>query len=284
MQHFSAGNLTFLLDLSSPFQERINILFTSFLSPDTQPVTATFSVKPAKGPFTVDAATKRGTFYFREYNPYVFDLLTRHFNFHIDLCIRSGSLQIDPSAIDQPSIIYNSIKWFLTFIVIYDGGVPLHSSLIADLNEGILFGGASGSGKTTIAQLLTTGTGRQAGSDELNLIFPGSGFCTVAPTPFVSSGGRCRFNREKKLTKIFFLRHASQHSIEMLNLQQSFHHLLKNSYALAGTRILTERLFCALQNIAETVPCGILHFKNERSIGPFLMNEWKGENAPALQS
>jgi hypothetical protein len=284
MQFFSAGNLTLSLDLPSPFQERINILLTSFLSPETQPVTATFTVKPAYGSFTVDDATKRGTFYYREYSPYVFDILERHFNLHIDLCNRSGSLQIDPSAIDQPSIIYNSIKWFMTFIVIYEGGVPFHSSLIADSNDGILFSGASGSGKTTIAQLLTTGTGRQPGSDELNLIFPGSGFCTVAPTPFVSSGGRCGFNREKKLTKIFFLRHASQHSIEMLNLKQSFYHLLKNSYTLAGTRILTERLFCTLQNIAETVPCGLLHFKNENSVGPFLLNQGKDVHAPALQS
>jgi hypothetical protein len=283
MQHFSAGNLTLSLDLPSPFQERISILLAPFLSPDTQPVTATFTARPATGPFAVDTAAKRGTFFFREHNPHVFDLLTRHFNLHIDLCNRSGSLQIDPLEIDQPSIIYNSIKWFMTFMVIYDGGVPLHSSLIGDLNDGILFSGVSGSGKTTIVKLIKTAAGREQGSDELNLIFPGSGSCTVAPTPFVSSGGRCGFNGKKILTKIFFLRHASQHSIEMLDLKQSFYHLLKNSYALAGTRILTERLFCALQNVAETVPCGILHFKNERSIGPFLMNKRKVENAPALQ-
>ncbi|MBN1308689.1 MAG: hypothetical protein JXA18_12270, partial [Chitinispirillaceae bacterium] len=272
MIYVTVGNLTVSLDLPASRREGICKHLSPFISFSAAPSAASFVVEPADAVFSLDGTVKRGMLYYREYTPRIFELLTEKFRLHIDLDGKVSVLHLVPSPADHSSIVYNAIKWFVTFMVIDEGGVPLHASLVADGGDGMLFSGPSGSGKSTIARLLTEEpTPLQRGSDELNCIFRESGELRVAPTPFVSSGLKGRFTVSKDLKRIYFLRHALQrHSIETLEVRRSFYHLLKNSYALAGPGVLVEKLFSSLQAVAASIPCGILSFKNDPSVGAFI--------------
>ena len=284
MQYLTIGNINASLDIPPLWRERIGSHLSPFLSAPQVPADAFFSTEQVEGPISLDGAVKRNMVYYRENGTFDFDLLTPDFRLHIDLNRRKGSLYMAPLT-EYTSIIYNAIKWFMTFVAIHDGGVPLHSSLVTDGQDGVLFSGPSGSGKTTIARLCTEAPALlQQGSDELNFIFTAGRKTVVAPTPFLSSGSACRFTGSKSLQRIFFLRHASRHSIKMLDLKRSFHELLKNMYSQPGPRILNERLLSSLEKIAVSVPCGVVSFNNDLSVGEFFTSEWMRFHAPALQS
>lgn len=283
MISLSTGTVEIQISLPGEFNDRITGLLDPFVSHSSFTSPFIFNVEISPGQFSLDNFNKRASLCYRETNDLEFELRSPVFSLFLSLEKQNGLLRITETADSKSSIIFNSVKWLLTYITIHQGGIPLHSALIASETEGILFSGASGTGKSTLARIVTSpGIRLRLGSDELNLVLPEeNGYFTI-PTPFSSTGEASQFVDRKIMKKVFFLRHASQNSVRMLQSKESFHNILKNTYTMTGTRYFSDLLMDSSAKFAATVPCGILNFRNDRSIRTFLHNEWESDHAPVL--
>ncbi len=287
MFRLTIGNLTASISLPSEWRERIVANLAPFLSEKANGDgdRGAFEVKPVSGNASLNAATGRAGIYYKENGVSDFEVGGIYFRLYIELEARKGTLYISEAAVDQSSIIFNSIKWFMTYHLISDGAVPLHSSLIAcPPYGGALFCGPSGSGKSTIARILS---GRpdlfRRGSDELNFVFESGAAIMGAPTPFTSSGGQGNITDAVDLKRIFFLRHSSITAIEIIDTKRSFREMLKNVYTQPLPRILAEKLLSSLELISVSVQCGIFHFRNDDSAIETIYSEFENYYEPALQ-
>jgi hypothetical protein len=203
----------------------------------------------------------------------------------VDLDKKSAILSINPDASNTGAIIFSSLKWFLTFIIILDGGLPMHSSLIGEGKRGTLFCGASGSGKSTISSLVSTmAHSVERGSDELNAIFLSSDKFMAYSTPVSSSGGKSQLTNAIQLNNIFFLEHALYHRIEFLTRQQRFDYILKNIYHIPGNTLLCERMLDTATRFSGSPLFKRLFFYNDGTIAPFITIQNKENYETTTQS
>jgi hypothetical protein len=284
MTCLSIGGFSIRLDIPPVHLQRLTDFLLPFLSQKSPSDAFGFRVETAPEPIPPGGPAAREQVVYCEHSATEFDLLSPRFRLAVALEKRQCTLRCAAPADDEVSVVYHGLKWFVTYLAMFNGGIPLHSSCIADGDDGYVFSGAPETGKSTIARLLTNDRPDLIrGSDELNLILVGEESVRVAPTPFVSSAGCSRFSGHRRLRHIFFLRHASRHSVDMLDYTQSFRHILKNCHMQAGPRKMGERLLSSIESAAASVPCGILYFNNDRSFAPFFNDYVKAIHEAASQ-
>lgn len=200
-----------------------------------------------------------------------FRLGTGKFSLDVSLNEKSALLRIlsddKPAAVS--STIISSLKWFLSFIAIDNGGIPFHSSGINNSRESFLFLGRSGSGKSTIYSLFQDEW--KKGSDEVNVVIRKNGLFYSFPTPFLSSKGYSEYISETVLTKIYFLVKSAFNKTEIVsNKAELFFSLMENIYTKPVSAYLAEKLMDNIQKLSGSVPCERLYFKNDPSVCSFL--------------
>ena len=249
---------------------------------------AAFSAVVTNSTISLENTMPRGNIRFKSHGEFCFSLLDSDFELRIDLDCRYGTLNIASSVQNSQAgaLVYSSFKWFITYITLADGGLPLHSSLVKNNpgNGATLFCGPSGSGKSTISRLVADGNRTLCGSDEFNAVFKYDSGWKVFPTPFVSSGGACGFTHGVSVQSVYYLRHASEHRLKPLRFGEAVFNLLRNSYAIPGDDTFTRLLFEAVERFSGPRFHAMLYFKNDHSIVSFLEQERNKENADHMQS
>ncbi|MBN1578966.1 MAG: hypothetical protein JW913_20560 [Chitinispirillaceae bacterium] len=234
---------------------------------------AMFTVASTGRPFDPEGASPRGDVFYRDNGPERFSLFGPLFELSVSLDTRSGTLHIrEPVAGNAGALIFNAFKWFVTYIALGEGGLPLHSSLIRREDGcGLLFCGPSGRGKTTIRRFLSSAhPDWRCGSDELNIVYPSADAITVSPTPFVSHGGACGFSEATAVHSISFLKHDRYHHVEPLSSREVYFQLLKNTYLIPGNNFLAERMFDTITCLSKYTFFISLYFSNDASIAAYL--------------
>ena len=215
-------------------------------------------------------AVPRDNLYYREKSSDIFSLSDHRFELEVNLDRKEAFLSLIPDNSDEAALVFNAFKWFITFITIFDGNLPMHSSLVADTDGGKLFCGESGKGKSTISTLIAqTVPSSVRGSDELNIISPQEPM-QVYPTPFISSGGKGILTEPVVLRHVFFLEHAPRHRVESISATRIFSRLLSNVYHLPGNKLLTDRMMDTISVLSRKSSFFNLFFNNDPSIAYFL--------------
>jgi len=284
---FTIADCTYSITVPQQYDCALIPFISGFYANRATKKQAAFSVVVINSAISLENTMQRGDIRFKSHGNSCFSLLNRYFELKISLDCRCGTLNISPSlqSAEAGALVYNSFKWFITYITLADGGLPLHSSMVKDNGgEGAtLFCGPSGSGKTTISRLIANGNRALYGSDEFNAVFRDDNGWRVFPTPFVSSGGACGFIHGVSVQSVYYLRHAPEHRLRPLRFGETFFNLLRNSYAIPGDDTFTRLLFEAAERFSGARFHAMLYFKNDHSIVSFLEQERNKSNADHVQ-
>lgn len=144
------------------------------------------------------------------------------------------------------------------------GGTILHACGVLDCGRAILFSGASGTGKTTMARLWHH-AGATLMNDERNVVILRNG------TPFAgSSPWHGEDNRVSPLTAppagIFFIRHGRRNSLTPLTPSESVARLMTLSIIPLFMEGAVPRLLELWHTVAECVPCYDLGFTPDQGV------------------
>lgn len=264
------ADVQFILDIPVAFIPTVNNYLTLFTESNPHRFCASFIVVPTDEHLsgTADPAKyfeeERGAFCYR----------SGKFELKISLEERQAILLVSLQQRDLGAILLSAFKWFFVFMIIKNGGVPLHSSLVAYLGKGYLFAAPSEMGKSTIAKLLSRNLDSVIrGSDELNIVYNSHSGLTVCSTPFCSSNGSGALTRGVTLSNVFFLGHSSSHRLEYLTAAGAFRMLLQNVYHVAGNLQISNRLMDSIAVLSQMSVYYRLYFKDDPSIAQFFQQQ-----------
>lgn len=151
-------------------------------------------------------------------------------------------------------------------------GVLIHTCGTNYQGQGLLFVGASGSGKTTIANLWNNDMDVKILNDDRIVIRKKEGVFRIYGTPWHGTG---KFSSPDSapLKKIYFLKHSKKNKIKPLDNIQATTKLLATSFSTfwdkKGMSFTLE--FCA--ELAKEIPCYELGFIPDKSMVDFVKDE-----------
>jgi hypothetical protein len=168
--------------------------------------------------------------------------------------------------LDQPEgLFFDYVKILFSFLLIEKGGVPLHSSAVVRKNNGLVFYGPSGAGKTTIADLLSPSW--KLLNDDVNFILPCRGHFKVYSTPFVTPGKYDKMTKgSARLRGVFLLRKHSGNGVSRLPFGRQILSLSSAMFTLPVTDTFSQKMLKNIENLCRHVPVRELSFRKERSI------------------
>ena len=155
-------------------------------------------------------------------------------------------------------------------------GVIIHGCGIEKDEEGILFIGESGAGKSTMANLWNSQGGIEILSDDRIIVRKTGDKFRMYGTPwhgeshFVSSRGA-------EIKKMYFLRHGAQNEIEPLNGATIVQQLLQCSFPPFWDAEGMEFALKLFSDLSAEVPCYQLDFKPDRSILDYILASDKSD-------
>ncbi len=218
-------------------------------------------------------AKNRRDHYFVEHSLYDLCFGNQHFSLRINLAQKSAVLTVVSDFKDKGLLLFNAFKWFLSLITIDNGGIPVHCSNMIRINKALLFIGKSGSGKSTISNLLSIDRQSwQKGSDELNLIFKQDSAVYAYATPYLSFDSDLRTSGAS-VEHLFFLNHSSHNFVSDFPKKNIYWNILKNIYTIPANESLAEKMYYNVELISESVKCSDLFFINNQSVKQFI-EEW----------
>lgn len=151
----------------------------------------------------------------------------------------------------------------LGHIMARKGGLLLHACGIADGDQGYLFAGHSGHGKSTMARLWE-GAARICNDDRVVVRRRGKHLYLYG-TPW--HGDHASVSAEGvRLSKVFFLRHAARNTVTPCTGMRGAAMLLARCFLPAWDRPGLARVLAAAEDIATSVPCRELGFFPDKRV------------------
>lgn len=163
--------------------------------------------------------------------------------------------------------LLKAIKLILSIMVLEYGGIPFHCSSVSNGNEGFIFTGVSGSGKTTAAVLLSLGE-YQILNDEFNIILPfnNDSHYKIYSTPFTTANKlKVCNNLSSNLSRIFFVNKAKSNYLIHNSGKIKFSHFLNSIYTFPSTKLLSEKMLKNAESIYKQIIPEQLYFINNSS-------------------
>lgn len=159
--------------------------------------------------------------------------------------------------------VMDRFKLVSIFLGLQHGYVAVHSSNVLVKNRSVLFMGVSGSGKSTISDLLSSHF--MTLGDELNFIgqIGQEVFAYSAPFSKEERISKNRYGRSP-LDAMCMLHKSEKVCVESLPLRDGFSNLIQNVF-FSGTAELKEKAFEIGSAIAYSVPFFNVHFRNSTS-------------------
>lgn len=160
----------------------------------------------------------------------------------------------------------NCLSSFLYFVyslhLIEKDGFLIHACSLIRNNNGYIFSGKSGAGKTTIAQLSTDS---QLLSDEISLIKKIDGKFFMYGTPFFGDLRIPGENVKSTIKGIYFHKKSKENQVKNLSPSRTLEQLLTNVVFFAQVPDLTTKLFELCSDFTENIPGYELYFLPEPS-------------------
>lgn len=146
-----------------------------------------------------------------------------------------------------------------------DGGLLLHAAGISVQDQGYVFTGASGTGKSTISQLFAE-QGALILSDERVIMRQHGSAFTVYGTPWVGSG-QYAANASGPITGLYGIAHGEhQHRVAPLSPTKAMSLLLQQAFLPHWDRVAMEATLDFLASLTTQVPCFSLAFLKQADV------------------
>jgi hypothetical protein len=146
-----------------------------------------------------------------------------------------------------------------------DSGLLLHAAGVSIQDQGYVFTGASGTGKSTIAQLFADQGALILSDDRVILRRQGAGI-TVYGTPWVGSG-QYAAQASQTLTGLYGISHGEhRHRLELLSQTKTMSLLLQQAFLPHWDRAAMEATLDFLASITAHIPCYSLAFLKQADV------------------
>lgn len=150
-----------------------------------------------------------------------------------------------------------------------DGGLLLHAAGVLTEHGGLVFTGASGAGKSTIAEFYAD-RGARVLSDERIILRRVDGVLLVYGTPWRGSGPHARAERGP-LEGVFCIRHGSgAHTLGRMSASQAASFVLPQCFLPHWDRTAMDGTLAFLDTVIGTVGCFDLAFSKTPDVVAFL--------------
>lgn len=160
-------------------------------------------------------------------------------------------------------ILENLMRVLVAYRAISQGGVLLHSACFTDLNRTWLMFGHSGAGKSTTSEFAFA-AGFQVLSDDMNVVFPGSGGWQVRRVPFC---GTCEKDytgpASVPLTSICNLRQSDSNRLEPLSAATGVSLLVASAAFVNEDPWRAERLLENCLDLIQFIKVQALYFRRD---------------------
>ena len=153
-----------------------------------------------------------------------------------------------------------------------DGGLLLHAAGLTTQEEGYIFTGNSGTGKSTIAQFFAE-RGALVLSDERMIIRKIADDFILYGTPWVGSGNYAH-NGQAPLTQLYCISHGTErHTIAPLPARAVAQELLRQCFLPLWNRDALEATLTTVTNLVRQIPCRALSALKSPDVVDFVMSQ-----------
>lgn len=164
----------------------------------------------------------------------------------------------------NPYSIDSVLRIVHTLALAPEGGVLMHAASVVRGGRALVFAGASGAGKTTLARLAPPGVAVL--SDEVSYVRrEGPGYVAHG-TPFAGELARGGENVSAPLEAIYLLRQGSAHRVDPVAPAEAARALLANVLFFAQDPALVRAVFDGVARLAEAVPVRRLTFRPDAGL------------------
>ena len=143
-------------------------------------------------------------------------------------------------------------------------GIMLHSCAVIDSENGIVFAGIGGAGKTTTARLWHENPVVRVVNDDHTILRKIDGHFRVYGTPWHGQGGFALAD-DAPIKKVFILRHAPANQAKRLSPAQAAAALLVRTFAPLWDAPAMDFTLQFLDDLCQSVPCYELGFVPDQS-------------------
>jgi hypothetical protein len=178
----------------------------------------------------------------------------------LDARARRGRIRQEPN----PYSIDSLLRIVHTLALAPEGGVLMHAASVVKDGRALVFAGASGAGKTTIASLAPQGV--QVLSDEVSYVRPAGDGYIAHGTPFAGELARSGENVSAPLAGIYLLRQGPGHRVDPVPAADAVRAILANVLFFAEDPVLVRRVFEGAVRLAERVPVRRLTFRPDAGV------------------
>jgi hypothetical protein len=189
----------------------------------------------------------------------------------LDSDFRSGDLYIDPFESPPSPLSYPLDEVLIISLLAKGRGLIVHACGVNDGNEGSLFIGTSGAGKSTIANLWRSKKDAVILSDDRIIIRKMGGHFGIYGTPWHGDAKACSPERAP-LKKIFFLKHADKNKIKKLSPIDATSRMIVRSFPTFWDKKGMEFTLGFIDELVTEVPCYELGFLHNERIIDFVRN------------
>jgi hypothetical protein len=194
-------------------------------------------------------------------------LTSNKFISHIFWPKKLMTISIEADCTHPDLLILENIKLLLVLLCIQKGGMSCHSSAVFKNDCAVAFVGNSGSGKSTIADLLSK-TWNMI-DDDFNIFLPENGAFYIHTTPFyllkTIRGNRPK-SRPIQLKYIFILKKSIVTKIAPISSQEKYILIMGNTFAFSISEYFGQIMMENCQRLCECVPVSKLFFSKSDDI------------------
>lgn len=172
----------------------------------------------------------------------------------------------------SPMHLFNPIvEVCLLSRIAHDGGLVLHAAGVSIQEQGYVFTGPSGTGKSTISQFFADQGGLILSDERVILRQHGKAF-TVYGTPWVGSG-QYAAQASRPVTGLYGISHGEhRHRVESLAPTRAMSLLLQQAFLPHWDRVAMETTLDFLALLTAHVPCFSLAFLKQTDVADLLQN------------
>jgi hypothetical protein len=174
---------------------------------------------------------------------------------------------------DEVPVTQALILWILSMQVLPERcGLMLHACGIADGEQGMLFVGPSGAGKTTMARLWSSSGEASVLNDEYCIVRAVKGRLWLYSTPWVGSGGFCSFGKVP-LKEVFFIEHGKETECVAVTEIEAISRLMSQTFLPVWDKTKMQFVMDTCVDLVQSVSCCRLPFVPDEGVVQFLRGE-----------
>lgn len=180
-----------------------------------------------------------------------------------DLWIEGDQMEIDPFEYPLDGLI-------LYYITVSRGDIIIHASGVNYKDQGYLFSGTSGKGKTTMA-LLWDNSGATVIHDDRLIVRKTSTGYRMYNTPVYNNDDP----QESPLNKIFIVEHGEENKLIPVRGSVAISLVIANCIQQNWDPDIVARLLGTVSDMCETIPIGKLFFTPDKSVVDYILENEK---------